>query len=200
LFLLTFHPFLPPFAAPPSPLSLGPADIRPSGFPPSFAVVALRAAKSTLPQERAAEYISYEKVLGSKQQEQVSRIKQYQLLKSYGGCKKCGSLEVDAYSLYERNKLRWKIDISWWLENYGSLSVNANCAKKWLKDKEHLSNCACLEQEAQELQQLFTSSLREMAEKLKECACLKVSEKVLCLKCLDKLGEKMPISKKYTFN
>ena len=56
-------------------------------------------------QERAAEYNSYEKVLESKQKEQVSKVKQYQLLKSYSGCKKCGSLEVDAGSLYERNKL-----------------------------------------------------------------------------------------------
>jgi len=57
------------------------------------------------------------------------------------------------------------------LENYDCLPVNASCAKKWLKDKEHLNNCACLEQESQEIYELFTSSLRKMVEKLKKCSC-----------------------------
>jgi len=34
-----------------------------------------------------------------------------------------------------------------WLTNYNSLPVNANCVKEWLKDKQHLNNCACLELE-----------------------------------------------------
>jgi hypothetical protein len=55
--------------------------------------------------------------------------------------------------------------------------VNAECAREWLKDKEHLSNCQCLELEAQELYLLFSNSLREKEEQLKECQCEK-SEKV----------------------
>jgi hypothetical protein len=64
------------------------------------------------------------------------------------------------------------------LDNYQCLPVNAGCADKWLKDKEHLPNqCACLEKEAQETYLLFANSLREMEEKLRECAC-EMSEKV----------------------
>ncbi|CAI2180939.1 662_t:CDS:2 [Funneliformis geosporum] len=44
-------------------------------------------------------------------------------------------------------------------------------------DLEHLNNCACLEQQAKEIYELFASSLRKMAEKIKECACKK-SEKI----------------------
>ncbi|CAI2185104.1 16573_t:CDS:2, partial [Funneliformis geosporum] len=153
-------------------------------------------------EDREVEYSSLERVLESKKKEQVNKTRQYQLLKNYLGCKQCGSLEVDAYNLYEKNKL-----------NYGCLPVNAGCAREWLKNKEHLSNCACLEQEAKEIYELFASSLREMVEKLKKCSCeesnkprtpyydsanygyaywLEVKEKVLCLKCLGELVEKMP--------
>ena len=54
--------------------------------------------------------------------------------------------------------------------------MNADCARKWLKDRNHLNNCQCLEVEAQETYELFASSLREMGEKLSDCACVK-SEK-----------------------
>jgi hypothetical protein len=49
--------------------------------------------------------------------------------------------------------------------------VNAECARKWLKDKEHLKDCDCLEIEAQSLVELFTGSLKEKQEKLKKCQC-----------------------------
>ena len=55
--------------------------------------------------------------------------------------------------------------------------MNAECAREWLKDKGHLSNCQCLELEAQKLAEMFSSSLKECEEKLKECQCEK-SEKV----------------------
>lgn len=139
------------------------------------------------------------------EQERKDSYKQYQLLKNYRGCPQCGSKEVDAYSLYNENKLvcqpcrmvkeggasgaisfsgwskwykmRWKIELKEWLDNYHCLPVNYKCADKWLKDKEHLKNCQCLEQEAQELYELFTNSLKEKGGKLKECQC-ETSEKV----------------------
>ena len=156
--------------------------------------------------ERTGEYSSLEKVLGSKQKEQRIRIKQLQLFKSYQGCKVCKSLEVDAYSLYEKNKLvcqfclvkkegassspisflgekkwfqkRWGVDISWWLENYSSLPVNAECAKKWQVNPEHLPNkCDCLGSEAKENYELVNDNLENYQEKLKKCQC-EVSPKV----------------------
>jgi hypothetical protein len=63
------------------------------------------------------------------------------------------------------------------LENFSQLPVNAECAKKWLKDKEHLKNCDCLEVEAQKLYELFANSLKEIKEKLKDCRC-KTSKRI----------------------
>ena len=63
------------------------------------------------------------------------------------------------------------------MDNYQCLPVSAECAREWLKDKGHLDNCKCLELEAQELYLLFSNSLREKEEKLKECQC-EESEKV----------------------
>jgi len=166
-------------------------------------------------QEKAQGYNSYEEVLVSKQIDWEKRLRQLQLLRSYWGCKQCRGLVVDAYSLYEENRLvcqpyrmkkegsasspisfleqskwykkRWGIDLAEWLErervysepsqNFPQLPVNKNCAEKWLKNKEHLSNCDCLEVEAKEIYLLFANSLREMEEKLNECAC-EISEKV----------------------
>jgi|SRR6185437_14408119 len=54
---------------------------------------------------RGKEYSSYEKLLASKKQEQKTRFQQLQLLKNYSGCKTCGSLEIDAYTLYQETKL-----------------------------------------------------------------------------------------------
>jgi hypothetical protein len=207
--------------------------------------------------------------------ESKAKNKQYQLLRSYQGCKQCGSKEADAYELYKNSQLvcqpcrmkkesrssspisfaeqqkwfrkYWKIDLAEWLEKYGCLPVNANCARKWVENKGHLKNCACLEQEAKEIYELFANSLRKMAEKIKECKCelsnkprtpyyssdnygytycekcetriagagkhgiiknrnnpifwgLNVKEKVLCLKCLGKFTDKMPLRKRYLFN
>ena len=56
-------------------------------------------------QERAQEYSDYEKVLADRQKELESRIQQLKLLQKYAGCPHCISLSVDAYSLYENNKL-----------------------------------------------------------------------------------------------
>jgi len=128
------------------------------------------------------------------------------------------------------------------LENFSRLPVNAECAKKWLKDKKHLDKCECLELEAQELYFLFANSLRESEEQLKDCQCetspktrvnsdyyawcercesgipaaskkrviknrndprfwgLDLEEKVLCLECLRRFREEMPIGKRYTLN
>jgi hypothetical protein len=55
-------------------------------------------------QQKAKDYSSYEKVLSSKQKEQLVKNKQYQLLKNYLGCS-CGSLAVDAYSLHQDSQL-----------------------------------------------------------------------------------------------
>lgn len=56
-------------------------------------------------QERAKEYSDYQQIYQQKRQEQQARIQQLKLLWEYSGCKQCGSKEVDAYSLYEENKL-----------------------------------------------------------------------------------------------
>ena len=58
-----------------------------------------------LEQEKAQAHNSYEEVLASKQIDREKRLRQLQLLKSYRGCKQCGSLVIDAYSLYEENRL-----------------------------------------------------------------------------------------------
>ncbi len=150
-------------------------------------------------QEITEEYSSYEKVLENKRKEKENRVRQLQFLRGYRGCKTCKSLAVDAYSLYEKNRLvcqsclvrktggssslisflgqkkwfqkRWKIDIGEWLENYGCLPVNKKCADEWAKDKKHLSNCVCLEQEAQENYLLVNDNLKRCQEQLKECGC-----------------------------
>jgi len=155
--------------------------------------------------EKAQEYSNYQQVYQQEKQARRKHIKQLQLLKNYQGCKECGGKEVDAYELYENNrsicqpcltrktggssspisfseqskwyKRFWKIDLGEWLKNFPQLPVNKKCADKWLKDKEHLKNCACLEQEAKELYLLFANSLQKTKERLKECKC-KRSEKV----------------------
>lgn len=155
-------------------------------------------------QEKAQEYNSYEEVLTSKQIDRERILRQLQLLRSYLGCPQCRSKAVDAYYLYEKNRLvcqpclmgreggssspisfserskwfkkYWGINLKEWLD-YGCLPVNAECAREWLKDKGHLRNCQCLELEAQKLVAIFSSSLKRCEEKLKECVCEK-SEKV----------------------
>lgn len=84
-------------------------------------------------------------------------------------------------------KKHWGINLNEWLErkgvhsepsqNFSQLPVNADCTREWLKDKEHLKHCQCLEKKAQELVEFYTSSLKEYQEKLRECSC-KPSEKV----------------------
>lgn len=156
-------------------------------------------------QEITEEYSSYGKVLSSKQKEKGNKIRQLQILKSYLGCQECGSLAVDAYNLYEKNKLvcqpcltkkeggssspisflgqrkwfqkRWGVDVSWWLETYQCLPINKKCADEWLKNEEHLNNCACLEQEAKEDYLLINDNLKTYQNQLKECQC-EVSPKV----------------------
>jgi hypothetical protein len=63
------------------------------------------------------------------------------------------------------------------LEKFRCLPVDAECAREWLKDKEHLKKCECLGVEAQKLYKLFANSLKEYQEKLKECKC-ETSKKV----------------------
>jgi len=226
-------------------------------------------------QEIAREYSNYQKVYQRKLREREKHTQQLQLLKNYPSCKQCGSKEVDAYNLYEKNQLVcqpclmrkeggssspisfleqgkwykrwWKIEIVEWLERYNCLPVNAECARKRLKDRNHLNNCQCLEREAKKTHELFANSLKEIEEKLRKCACessekvrvksydissygytycerceirikgagkmgvirnrndpkfwgLEVKERVLCGNCLGRLVERMPASKKYTFN
>ena len=157
-------------------------------------------------QVKAQEYSSYQQIYQRNLREREAYTQQYQLLKNYQGCKKCSSKEVDTYHLYQTNQLvcqpclmkkeggssspisfleqeKWyrkfgKIEIAEWLENYQCLPVNADCARKWLEDKQHLPNtCDCLEKEAKEIHELFASSLQEMEEELRKCACVR-SEKV----------------------
>ena len=145
-------------------------------------------------------------MLVSKQKEQVRKIRQYQILRGYSGCLECGSLAVDAYELYEKNKLvcqpclmgkegsssspisfleqskwhkkRWGIDLGEWLTNFQGLPVNAECARKWQTNPEHLPNkCDCLEREAKKSYLLVNDNLARYQEKLKECQC-EVSPKV----------------------
>jgi hypothetical protein len=150
-------------------------------------------------QVKAEEYSDYQQVYQRKVKQQKDRNKQYQLLKNYQGCKQCGSKEVDAYDLYEENRLVcqpclmrkkgsssspinfleqerwykrfWKIELAEWLETYNCLPVNAECAKKWLKDKKHLDNCQCLELEAKGHYLLVNDNLKRSWEKLKDCQC-----------------------------
>ena len=150
-------------------------------------------------QKKAKNYLSYAETLATKQSEQARRFRQLQFLKSYPGCQQCKSKAVDAYDLYEENRLvcqpclvqkgsgyssplsfleekkwykrRWKIDLVEWLENYGCLPVNKNCAEKWRKDKKHLEKCDCLEKNAKEIYLLFSGSLKESEEKMKGCRC-----------------------------
>jgi hypothetical protein len=154
---------------------------------------------------RSQEYSNYEKVLSSKKREQKERFRQLQLLRNYRGCPKCGSKEVDAYELYENNRLvcqpcrmrkegnatgaisfseqskwykkQWGINLEELLKNFSQLPVNKNCSDQWIKDKDHLNNCDCLEAEAKELYLLFTNSLQKQQELLKKCSC-KESEKI----------------------
>jgi len=116
--------------------------------------------------ERSQEYSNYEKVLESKKRELKASFHQLQLLKNYQGCKGCRSKEVDAYELYENNRLVcqpclirkegsasgatsfleqskwykkwWGINLNEWMENFSQLPVNKKCADQWTKDKEHL--------------------------------------------------------------
>jgi len=64
-----------------------------------------------------------------------------------------------------------------WLDKFQCLPVNAECARKWLKDSNHLSSCQCLEVEAQQHYLLINDNLKRSREKLKVCKCVK-SEKV----------------------
>lgn len=156
-------------------------------------------------QEKAKEYNNYQLVYQQKVREKKEHDKQYQLLRNYFGCKQCKSKEIDAYNWYEKNKLvcwaclvkkgkgssnpisfteqskwfkkYWKVDLGEWLENFSQLPINKNCAEQWLKDKKHLDNCQCLEKEVREICLLFTNSLKEIEEKIKECSC-EISKKV----------------------
>jgi len=74
-------------------------------------------------------------------------------------------------------KRYWRIDLGEWLTKFQCLPVNAECAREWVKDRNHLNSCDCLEKEAKETYLLFTNSLKEYQEKLeKGCKCEK-SEK-----------------------
>jgi len=151
-------------------------------------------------QEKAKEYSSYQQVYQRKVKEQQDSYQQLKLLREYSGCKQCGSKEVDAYDLYRKGQLVcqpcltskegsssspisfleqekwykrfWGINLTEWLENFSQLPVNKNCADKWLKDRNHLNNCQCLEVETKESYLLFTNSLQKSKERLeKECKC-----------------------------
>jgi formylmethanofuran dehydrogenase subunit E len=56
-------------------------------------------------QEKAEGYFDYQQVHQRKVAERKASYQQYQLLKGYPGCPQCGSLDVDAYGLYNENEL-----------------------------------------------------------------------------------------------
>ncbi|MCE8162791.1 MAG: hypothetical protein I3273_01515 [Candidatus Moeniiplasma glomeromycotorum] len=155
-------------------------------------------------QKQAQEYSDYQQVYQAEVKTQQDHFQQLELLRNYSGCSQCGSLEVNAYDLYENSRLvcqpclmnkegqssspvsfseqskwyrkRWRIDLAEWLTNYQHLPVNADCAKKWLADNRHLKVCNCLELEAKRLVDLFAGSSKDYQKKLKNCSC-KMSEK-----------------------
>ena len=55
--------------------------------------------------EKAREYSDYQQVYQQKLLASKANYQQYQLLRNYLGCKQCRSKEVDAYHLYNENKL-----------------------------------------------------------------------------------------------
>jgi formylmethanofuran dehydrogenase subunit E len=55
--------------------------------------------------ERAEEYSDYQLVYQQKVRECKEKFQQLELLRNYKGCKECGSLAVDAYSLYGNSRL-----------------------------------------------------------------------------------------------
>jgi len=156
-------------------------------------------------QEESQEYSNYQLVYQQKVSKKKAKDRQLLLLKNYSGCSQCGSKEVEAYSLYENSQLvcqpclmkkeggasgsvsflerskwykrYWKIALTEWLETYQKLPVNAECADNWLKNREHLKKCDCLEIEVKELVEMFSNSLKEYHQKLEKCSCKK-SEKV----------------------
>lgn len=162
------------------------------------------ACYSEREQEKAQEYLDYQLTYQKKVKEKKEHDKQLKLLRTYAGCPNCQSKEVDAYELYDKNKLvcqpclmkktggasgpisfseqekwykkYWGIDLGEWLENYDCLPVNADCARKWQENKEHLSICECLELETKNLVEMFTNSLKKIEKKLEKCSCVQ-SEK-----------------------
>ena len=151
--------------------------------------------------ENAREYSTYEKTLALKhreKQETLKELKQLHSWKETDKCSYCGKTAtqqdwllsselicVECVKGHSENcftswqkwyKKWWGINLAEWLEKYQCLPVNAKCAKKWLKNSQHLNNCDCLEQETREIYELFANSLKKYQEKLAKCKC-KASEK-----------------------
>jgi hypothetical protein len=83
-------------------------------------------------QEKSQAYNSYEEVLASKQIDREKRLRQLQLLKSYRGCPQCRNKEIDAYSLYEENRLIcWACLAS--KESRASSPASFSEQRKWFK-------------------------------------------------------------------
>jgi hypothetical protein len=74
-------------------------------------------------------------------------------------------------------KRLWKIDLREWLEKFQCLPVNADCAREWAKDRNHLASCQCLEIEAEKHYSLVNENLKVSRTKFRECQCVK-SKKV----------------------
>jgi len=55
--------------------------------------------------EKSQDYLDYQSVYQQEVKDHQTNFKQLQLLKNYSGCSNCGSKEVDAYFLYDENKL-----------------------------------------------------------------------------------------------
>ncbi|CAI2170673.1 13512_t:CDS:2 [Funneliformis geosporum] len=105
-------------------------------------------------QEKAEEYSDYQQVYQQKLLARKANYQQYQLLRSYQGCKQCGSLAVDAYYLYEENKL---ICQPCRMKKEGSASGAISFLEQ---NSNHLASCQCLEIEAQQHYSLIKDNLK----------------------------------------
>lgn len=85
-------------------------------------------------QEEAREYSDYQQIFQRKLKESKEKFQQLERLRSYKGCKVCGSLEVDAYFLYENSRLVCQPCL---MKKEGSTSgaISFSTKQKWYKKR-----------------------------------------------------------------